>query len=337
VGTVLGAGFASGQEMMSFFAIHGYKGMFGLVLTGMLFSMIGYMVLKIIFTRKCNSYTEFMKLIMGNTGRRFFEVIVVLFMFCCLCAMLAGCGALFQQRFNIPYYYGVVFMAIGCFLTFLFDVKGVVAINTVLAPVLLIGTILMGIYIWYFRGTTVGNMLPEALHLIKDNWVSSSIVYVAYNSITAIVVLCSLGYALNKMTTVKLSAIIGGASLGVIGLILGLAVLINYKEVAEFEIPLLAIVMKYSEGIQYIYIVMLVSAMFTTAVANGFGVIERVKENSVVLKENAYVIKFVVVTVAAAFSSIGFSTLVANVYPLFGYVGVFEIVCIGIFFIRKRI
>ncbi|PKM93275.1 MAG: hypothetical protein CVU84_16795 [Firmicutes bacterium HGW-Firmicutes-1] len=335
VGTVLGAGFASGQEMMKFFAIYGYKGMFGLLLTGMLFSIIGYMVLKIVYTRKCNSYTEFMEIIVGNNWGRFLEMIVMLFMFICFCAMLAGGGALFQQRFHIPYYYGVVFMAAGCFFTFLFDVKGVVAINTILAPVLLVGILLIGIYIWVFSGTTVGNMLPEALHLIRDNWISSSILYVAYNSITSIVVLCSLGYVLNKMVTVRMSAFIGGASLGLIGLILGLVVLIHYKEVIGLEIPLLGIVMKYSEFIQYIYIVVLVSAMFTTAVANGFGIIERIKENSVILKKHPGAIKLGVVGTAIALSSVGFSTMVGSIYPLFGYAGIFELVCIGIFFIQN--
>lgn len=337
IGTVLGAGFASGQEMLKFFAFYGYKGMFGLVLTGMLFGIVGYQVLTIIHTYKCKSYKEFINIIIGKRSGYILEIIVMFFMFVGFCAMFAGCGAMFEQRFNMPFYFGVLLMAICCFITFIFDVKGVVTVNSVLAPLLLIGCILIGLYMWFFRSTVVLSTFVESLRMARDNWISSSIIYVAYNIITAVVVLCSLGYIINRKYTVVLSSFISGIGLGIIGLILGIVVLIYYNDVKGLEIPLLAIVMKYSSFIQYIYISVLLSAMFTTAVANGFGLISRIKDNLCPEgKDNTIVILLVIIG-AIAVSGIGFSTMVGKVYPVFGYAGIFEILVIVIFFIRRFI
>jgi uncharacterized membrane protein YkvI len=336
VGTVLGAGFASGQEMMKFFAYYGCKGMFGLLLTGMLFGIIGYMVLKIIYIHKCKSYVEFMNLVVGNNIRGYIDIIVILFMFVCFCAMFAGCGALFEQRFNMSYYQGVLLIATACFLTFLFEVKGIVTINTVLAPLLLIGTIIIGVYIWYDHTLIPASSLMQPWSGIQNNWIISSVIYVAYNCITAIVVLGSLGKLLNKHSTVILSSVFGGLSLGVIGLILGVVVLIYYNDIVHTEIPLLAVVMNYTEFIQVIYILLLISAMFTTAVANGFGLIDIIKERSQYLKEHKGIINIFVVMSAAAFSSIGFSNMVGKVYPVFGYLGLFQLICIMLYYLKYK-
>lgn len=47
VGTVIGAGFASGQEILQFFIDYGYKGILGNVLAGILFIYLGFVVIYI--------------------------------------------------------------------------------------------------------------------------------------------------------------------------------------------------------------------------------------------------------------------------------------------------
>lgn len=336
LGTVLGAGFASGQEMMSFFITYGNKGIFGLILMGVIFGILAYMVLKIIYTNKCNSYGEFIELIIGRSWSKVLEVFILLFMFICFSTMFAGTGALLEQRFNLPFYYGVIFMAIGCFLTFLFEVKGIVLINIILAPIMLIGAIILGIYTWIFDTAAASNFFPHVAFIIRDNWLSSSLIYIAYNSITAIVVLGSLGYLLNKKRTVVLSALLGGISLGLIGLIFGLILLLNYDNIFGFEIPILEIVMNYSTLIQYLYIILLISAIFTTAVANGFGIIEKLKENKKLFRNKSLSLNIGIIVAAILFSNIGFSTMVGKIYPIFGYIGMLEIICISIYFIKHE-
>ena len=47
IGALIGAGFASGQEIFSFFYSYGYKGFFGIIVTCVLISILIYKILKI--------------------------------------------------------------------------------------------------------------------------------------------------------------------------------------------------------------------------------------------------------------------------------------------------
>ena len=44
---ILGAGFASGKEILTFFINYGYKGFYGIILSGIIFSITGFCTLKI--------------------------------------------------------------------------------------------------------------------------------------------------------------------------------------------------------------------------------------------------------------------------------------------------
>ena len=45
VGTVIGAGFASGREIIEFFGVYGLKGIVGIIISGFLFSVLGSLLL----------------------------------------------------------------------------------------------------------------------------------------------------------------------------------------------------------------------------------------------------------------------------------------------------
>lgn len=334
-GTVLGAGFASGQEMMKFFAYYGYKGMLGLLLTGVMFAIIGWAILEIIYIRNCKNFTEFIEPITGKFFGNVLEWVVIFFMFVCLCAMFAGSGALFEQRFGLPYQIGVLAMAISCYVTFLNGVKGVIAVNSIIAPMLLVGVVILGLYMWIFRSSAVLNNVVEVFMIITDNWLSSAIIYISYNIITAVVVLIALNKLVTSKLTAKLGSLLAGVALGMIGIILGFVILIYYTDIQGLEIPLLAVVMKYAPMIQYIYIIVLLSAMFTTAVANGYGILTKFKIETNTKKNRIKLMFFILI--AITFSQIGFSNMVGKVYPIFGYIGIFEIISIFIYFIKIKL
>ncbi|GMQ59509.1 membrane protein [Vallitalea sediminicola] len=333
IGTVLGAGFASGQELMKFFAYYGYKGMIGLLLTGVMFAVIGWAVLEILFFNKSTSYKEFIYPIAGKTFGKILELSVIFFMFVCFCAMFAGSGALFQQRFHIPYQVGVLVMAVCCYITFLFDVKGVIAVNSILAPILLVGVLIVGLYMWFFRSTTVMNKVVEVFLVVRDNWLSSTIIYVSYNIITAVVVLTTLHKLVKSKFIARLGSLLAGIALGMIGIILGFVILVHYSDIQGIEIPMLAIVMRYAKVLQYIYIVVLICAMFTTAVANGYGILSKLKLSTA---KHGKIKLAVFILFAVIFSQIGFSNMVGKIYPIFGYIGVFEVILILVYFVKMK-
>jgi uncharacterized membrane protein YkvI len=227
----------------------------------------------------------------------------------------------------------VLAMAICCYITFLFDVKGVIAVNSVLAPILLIGVVIVGLYMWFFRSTAVMSKVVEVFLVVRDNWLSSAIIYVSYNIITAVVVLTTLHNIVTSKFAARVGSLLAGIALGMIGIILGLVILVHYKDIQGIEIPMLAIVMRYAKVVQYIYIIVLISAMFTTAVANGYGILSKLKIN----KSKGGKIKLAIfIFTAVIFSQIGFSNMVGKIYPIFGYIGIFQIILILVYFVKLK-
>lgn len=131
-----------------------------------------------------------------------------------------------------------------------------------------------------------------------------------------------------------MGGILGGAALGVLGLCVGLGTLIYYNNIRNLEIPILGIVMGYGTFAQYVYFFVLIAAIFTTAIANGYGFLKRVSmEFKMPLKK----ITPLFIIASMVFAQVGFSKMVEKLYTLFGYVGIFEVLVILIYFISRKV
>ena len=58
IGTLIGAGFASGKEVYVFFNKYGSCGLYGMILSGIILSLVIYKVLKLTKNNKIDNYKE---------------------------------------------------------------------------------------------------------------------------------------------------------------------------------------------------------------------------------------------------------------------------------------
>lgn len=332
VGIIIGAGFASGREITSFFVVYGQKWIWGILLTGVLFSYFGWIVLDIIRERKVKSYHEFMRIILGQKAGGLMEWVSGLFLCVLFFTMVAAAGATGEEAFGINYNIGVFLLLFLCMVVFLFDEKGVVFINSILSPIMIAGGILVGIYLCFIQTSRVFlNEIPA----FRENfqWVFSAILYVSYNIITAITVLVSMNGLVSTKKIARNAAILGGCAMGLLGVCIGAVMYLNYSQISALEIPMLAVVWDYGKLVKSIYLFVLISAIFTTAVGDGYGAIKWLEEKC---GGKAFVIKVMFILMGGLFSMIGFSGFVEKIYPLFGYLGLIEILFIGIYAVNKK-
>lgn len=323
-GTILGAGFASGQELLSFFAKYGKIGILGLIVSGILFSAIGIRVLKCVFYNKIKNYPEFVRWLMGKNLGRFMEIVVFFFLMTLFSTMFAAGGAAVNSAFGLSKFIGVIIISLLCFITLLFDVNGIIEINVILCPVLMIGGIFIGIYSYITSDTYVFSHSKDIFYFINNNWFVSAIIYVSYNVITAISVLVSLNkFVINKKIAFFGGAL-GGLSMCILGICMTLPLLVHNSKTFG-EMPMFDIISNYNMFFRYFYILILLAAIFTTAVGNGFAAVEWIHSR---FKINPLYIKILVCIFAVIISQAGFSNFVNKVYPLFGYIGIFEIIMI---------
>ena len=62
IGALIGAGFASGQEIFSFFYIYGKNGIYGILIMSILIGIFIYKSLKIIYQKQVYNYNDFLNL-----------------------------------------------------------------------------------------------------------------------------------------------------------------------------------------------------------------------------------------------------------------------------------
>lgn len=332
VGAILGAGFASGKEITEYFLSYGQKGLYGLVLAGVLFGVIGWAVMDITYEHNIKGYKEFADVALGKTFGGIMEWISVIFMFILFSTMLAAGGAIAEQSniflssskfttFLSSSELGIILLALVCGITFMFDMRGIVIVNSIISPLLFCGCIYLGLYAFFEKAIPVSTNLLK----IKDNWIFSAMVYVAYNVITAISVLTSMGELLDNKKTAKYGGLIGGLTLGIMGVCLGLGLLVNYEQVAPLQLPMLQIASKYGITIEGFYIFMLILAMYTTAVINGYSAIAWAVKK---FKINKSIFTLLFITAGIIAGQLQFSEFIRVIYPLFGYIGMFEIIVI---------
>lgn len=319
--TIIGAGFASGQEIVRFFSSYYEGGFYGIILAGILFSVIGYIVLDKVYRERIRNYEEFLFPTVGWFLGWIMEVIVSLFMLSVFCIMIAGMRNIVSNILGIPYIYSAIIMSICCILVILTDIKGVVTISTFVTPVLITGIVAVGLYIILYRDIEVFNVMGQ-FKAVTENWFFSALIYVSYNSIISIVVMCGMLPYLKTRRVGVAGGIIGGGLLCFVAFILNTAIFLFYPDVLSSELPILGILQKNGSLIGQLYMFILLLAMFISAVTSGYGLVDRISRK---VRINTKLLAIVLGALAIPLSGFGFSNLIAAIYPVFGYVGLFMI------------
>ncbi|MCL2498939.1 MAG: hypothetical protein FWE90_01230 [Defluviitaleaceae bacterium] len=320
----LGAGFASGQELLRYFVGFGPLGAVGLVIAGVLFALTGWSVLVICRREGVYTYSGLMKHLLGKRLGIATEWLVAAFLFCLFVAMLAGAGAVSRQAFGIPFTVGAGIVGLAVFLVLLFDLDGIVKINVFLAPLMIFGGFFVGLYSFLAASRPAFAMFGS----LPSSWVTAAVVYASYNLVTGIPVLAATSRLATKKSDAAWGGILGGGVITLLGLSLALPLFLYYTDVVNIEIPLLSIVVNYGTFFSLLYLGVLISALLTTAACNGFAVLQWLHSHSGGRLSNKKTAAALLCLAGVGASHIGFSRIVAYVYPVFGLLGLFMIVII---------
>lgn len=323
IGTVVGAGFASGQEILQFFVVFGKKGLWGLLVVTFLFIFFGYIVMELGYKLKASNHLPIVRKTGGRILGVFSDAVITFFLFGALTAMIAGSGALFSQEFNLHPLIGSMFMALISIVTVMGGFQGTIDSISFVVPFLILAAIGVSIAsIFISPVTTAAKELPRSGFL--RNWLWSAILYTSYNSVTAISILGPLGYRTGNINTLRKGAILGGLGLGLGGLAIFTALYANAAAVQNLEVPMIFVAGRISPFIKVLYAIVLLAEIYTTAVSDLYGFTARICQTE---KNKAFVI---IISTCAAFllSLAGFSNLVRYLYPAVGYCGVFTLMAL---------
>ena len=139
IGTLIGAGFASGQEIYAFFYSFGIKGLLGILGSSSIIGIVIYKTFKIIYKNNIENYGDFLDFLIKNEKvKDITNIIVNIFILISFYIMIAGFGAYLQQELNLNRIIGSCILAILCLILFKTNVSGLVKVNEILIPLLII-------------------------------------------------------------------------------------------------------------------------------------------------------------------------------------------------------
>ncbi len=328
VGAVIGAGYASGQEILQFFAGYGYVGVLGAVITMVLLAWYGAVFMELGHRLKTNSHRDVCRYLCGEKMGILADYILLFFMFGMITIMISGGGAAMHQYYGWDPLVGKLVIGVVSFLTVYMGFSSALRTLGFVTPLMVVGVLIISMMT---IGQNYGQItaLNETLASVKVNtaseyWWFAAIIYVSYNVVPGVSTFASLGNAEQDVKVVRYAGILGGVTLGVCILFITLAIFSNLGVIVGYEIPFLEIAKQINATSGLLFSILLLVAVYTTAVSNLYG----------------FAIRFFVsgsarfrwcvaaVTVASFFASMfPFSQLVGTVYPLLGVLGLFIMAC----------
>jgi len=321
IGTIIGAGFASGQEIFTFFNKYGFNGLIGICISNLLMSYIIYKTFKIVLKTNVNNYEEFVKNIMPQKFKEnriliyTINNIINIFLLICFNIMVAGFATYFIQELNVSKWFGAILIAVLSFVTLSKNIDGVIKINTYLIPIIILLISFLGI-----------NKI-DTVNIVSGNknstyWIVSSILYTSYNSITLIPILISLKDKINARKQPIIISICVGIIMLTLSIIIFLLMNKFIKEIYGVEIPLVYIASSLGKMFKYIYGMVILIAIFTTAIGSGYGFLSNVTK-----KRKIYILWAAAMCLTSILiGQISFSNLINILYPIFGYLGIIQII-----------
>ena len=317
IGTLIGAGFASGQEMYLFFYKYGLNGILGLILCSTLISLVIYKTFLIIHTKQITNYDGFLKEVFcSDKLSKASNIIVNAFLLITFYIMISGFGAYFQQQFNIPSIIGAIILASLCFIVLIKDIEGVKNVNSIVVPVLILVILIIG-------STSIKNIFSrssvvEFVSTNKLKWILEAIVYCSYNMILVIPVLVNLGKFIKSKRQIKVVSIISGV------IVFALAISIFFilsninADYSKIEMPAVFVIDNNFPQFSGIYGIVILLSIFSTAISIGISFLKNITKDK---KSYPQIVAIMCIS-GVLISNFGFSNLVKMLFPVFGYLGI---------------
>ena len=307
-----------GKEIYLFFGIYGINGIIGIIISQIIIGIIVYKTLKVSKENNIENYSDFSKHI--NKTSKINEItkkIINIFLLLSFYVMVAGFSAYFSQELGIPNIIGTIIIIVLCYITFMGNIEGIIKINTILIPILMIFIIILA--------TKNINAFENINNkIIQPNFfksVYSAILYSSYNSITLIPIVITLKKHIKSQQQIKIISILVIITLSILAIsIYGLILKVDI-DINKLELPTVYVAGMSGKIYKLIYGGIILVAIFTSSISAGYSILENYIDNPKKYKK----IAIIMCTSGILVSKIGFSNLINSLYPIFGLLGILQI------------
>jgi len=324
MGSVVGAGFASGQEVMQFFTHLGFAGSIGAGLVGMLvLAWASMTILEDGRTQQFDNVNEIFAFYCGKKLGTFFEWFVPTLMLLAFSIMISAAGATVEQHYGINGHFGRLILALLTLFTVLLGLKRLARIVGSVAPAFIAFTMLIGLTSLLKNPQGIADS-GQALATIQmkgayGHWFLSGLMYASFLMVGFMPFATGLGQQAKSSKDTLLGGLFAGIFFLTGAMILSTGLLVQIKDVYHTQIPSLVIAANNMPLAATFFALLMFTGIYTASVSMLWTAVNRIEGNHSTLR---YRRTAVLMTVLALFGGqLQFSTMVALVYPAVGYLG----------------
>jgi uncharacterized membrane protein YkvI len=199
------------------------------------------------------------------------------------------------------------------------NIERLMKVNTILVPILIASILLLMVK----NINAFEKIQYEVSNVSLMQVIFSAIIYTSYNSIVLVLILIPLAKKIQNKKYIIISIICTIIfiilAIAIYGLLLKIDININ-----NIELPTVYVAGMIGKKYQILYGIIILVSIYTSAISAGYGFLEKYKNNKTTYKKIAICMCLCAFLVA----NIGFSKLLNLLYPIFGILGMFQIIFI---------
>lgn len=323
IGTIVGAGFATGKEILLFFTQYGWVATLTIGASTALFVWLGIKLMLLASEIGAESYEDLNKELFGPRIGEWISLFTLIVLFGVTSVMLAGAGSLFREHLGYPNQAGLFLTLLITYIALHKGMDAILAVNSVVVPVMLLFT---GAIVWATMGQPgSGNWLVlEGGQPWHRTWFSP-VQYTAFNLAMAQAVIVPVGRTIKDKQILLWGGLLGGLGIGGLLLACHYALSAQMPGVIRFDIPMGHLIQPLGQTVLLLYILVIFGEILTTFLSNVYGIALQLKQRT------RYSVRTLIPLILAgcyAISQIGFSRLLELLYPLFGTISLIWFVLI---------
>jgi len=325
MGILVGAGLASGQEILQYYTSFGLMGTLGALVATVLYMYTGWSLVWVGSRLKTISHKGAIYRISGRILGTVIDYIMIFTLFGVGVVMVAGAGSNLEQQFGLPNVVGVIIMSLLIIFIGMLKLDNVVTIIGAITPFLLVFVIIISVFSFLSMDSSFASLDSFAREqpTTLPNWFIAGINHASFNTAVGASMALVMGGASKSPKSAAWGGILGGLGIGLMIIISHLAIFSQIEEVAQADLPMLAIVNNISPILGVLMAIVLFGMIFNTAMSMFYSFASRFVERGT-KKFNIFLTITIIVAFVLSFA--GFTDLVSWFYPLIGYLGLVLII-----------
>ena len=320
LGSVIGAGFASGQEIKIFFSNYGIAGLIGLICSVFLISLVLNCTMRIIFIHNIRTYSDFSTNLFKGIPILFhsMQYLINFFLLASFFIMCIGFSTSLEQQLSLPRFLGSFVISILCYTTFIGNINRITKINSVIIPFLVCLILFAGFKVFFSGNFFISNNSDF-------NFIFTSFIYASFNTIPLIPLLLTMHKEIDSYRKINIITLASFIFMLVSALSVFIVTCSNIS--GNSEIILLEVSHSWGNFESLIFSFVVLAAIYTSAICSGYGFAKNLAKS-----EKQYRVIILIICIIAIFlSNFSFANAVQVVYPFFGILGLLQILFLFIY------